>query len=367
MKLRSVFYNLQYFDFLFFSYINLLIFYGFILIYSVTGAEDLSRVKTQGIALVIGMVFFIFFTVINYRLLASFSWVLYLLSIILLGLLFFYGKLSRGSLSWFEIGTLHFQPSELIKFFMIIVLASFFHRFYEKMNSWFYFVFSLILVSIPIGLIFLESDMGSAVIIFLIWLGMIFFTPISFKKFAVFFIFLIFGCALAWFFMLAPYQKQRITSFLNPEQDPQGAGYNILQVLITIGSGGLTGRGLGHGPQSQLNFVPEAHTDFIFALNAEELGFLGVVVMLAIYFLLFRRMIKILHDSKERLANFIILGSIFLFIFQFGINIGMNTGLFPIVGIPLPFLSYGGSALISYLMVCGIVENIVLNKKSALF
>jgi rod shape determining protein RodA len=171
---------------------------------------------------------------------------------------------------------------------------------------------------------------------------------------------------LAWF-MMRDYQRERLMVFLNPQHDPTGSGYNVLQSIIAVGSGGLTGRGFGEGPQSQLNFLPVAHTDFVFAGFAEATGFIGAIVLIAILVLLFTRLLNVARASKDEFGMFLAVGSATMILFQMFVNIGMNISLMPVTGIPLPFVSYGGTSLVINFMLIGIIQSIYLRHKKITF
>jgi rod shape determining protein RodA len=211
------------------------------------------------------------------------------------------------------------------------------------------------------ALVLMQPDLGSAFILFFIWLGITIVAGIKVRHFLAVTLILLIILILSWQFFLAPYQKQRIITFFSPESDRLGAGYNILQSKIAIGSGGLWGKGLGHGSQARLNFLPEAHTDFIFAAVGEEWGFFGASFLLGLFLLIFWRLYKLSRKAPNNFTRLFIVGFSVLLFSQVFINIGMNLGLVPITGISLPFLSYGGSNLILMAVCLGIVQNIRLH------
>ncbi len=274
---------------------------------------------------------------------------LYFFILFLLFLPFLLGQIVRGSARWLQIGGFSFQPSEFAKPLLILFFAKHLERIRLKTGK--HFIFSLFLIILPVGLIVIEPDLGSALIIlfsliFMIWL------KFPYWKWWLPFLGLAFlGAFVGPRFVLRDYQLSRITSFINPSLDPLGQGYNLIQAKLAIGSGGLLGRGFGHGRQTQLAFLPEKHTDFIFAAIGEELGFLGVFFTLSFYFWLFWSLLKRINQTQNNNYKYFLRLGIFAQLFsQTVINIGMNLQLFPVVGLPLPFLSYGGSSLLSTLL-----------------
>lgn len=275
---------------------------------------------------------------------------LYVLSIVLLVILFWVGQPIRGSIRWFDLGIFRLQPSEIVKITTILVLASFFqNRTAGNIKN---ILLSLLIVSPAVFLIFREPDLGNAICIVAIWIAIAFVAGFKIKHIVV----LGLGAAifiLIGYEMLSPYQKIRVESFLNPAGDPLGTGYNIIQSKIAIGSGGIFGRGLGRGSQSQLNFLPEAESDFIFASQTEQLGFFGAGIIIGLLVFLIRRIVNF-ANSQDRFLKLILTGICSFLVFQFTVNIGMNLGLLPVTGITLPLVSYGGSSLISTLFLLGI-------------
>jgi len=275
-------------------------------------------------------------------------------SLLLLFLLFF-GKSVRGAKSWFLFGSFAWQPTDFMKLVLILILAKYFSRRHVEIRHFKHIFISGLYTFIPFILVFSQPDLGSAIIIFLIWLGLSMVAGISKKH-----LFLVLFAALSvllvsWFFVLAPYQKDRIISFLHPLANISGAGYNAYQSTIAVGSGQIFGKGVGYGTQSRLQFLPEYQTDFIFAAFAEEWGFVGSFLLLLLFGLVIWR---ILRAATLGASNFEILfgiGVATFFVSQIVINIGMNVGLLPVTGLPLPFMSYGGSHLLSEFTALGIL------------
>jgi len=348
----------------------LLVSIGIVVIYSTTWGEEgasLTRLKVQMIAGGIGLVFIFGLSLLDYRVFKNYHSLLYLVMILLLMAVLLWGSTIRGSKSWFSLGPVQFQPSEIAKVILIITLACFLANHQEKINQWRTLIFSFVLTLLPVGLIILEHDLGAAVILLVIWLGMVIIAGLKLRYvFATLALLVLIGL-LSWFFLFAPYQKSRILAFVNPESDPLGQNYNLIQSMIAVGSGGIWGRGLGHGSQSQLKFLPEQHTDFIFAVIAEEFGFLGGLVVLVLFVFLILRILKISRLSLDKSGALLGSGVAVLILAQVLVNIGMNIGLVPVAGISLPLISYGGSAMISFLISLGLVQSVHLNYRKALF
>ena len=309
----------------------------------------------QFIWFILGLALFFLFSQINYRTYQRLSWSFYLSSVVFLLATFIFGQVTRGAVRWIQIGSFNLQPSEIVKPFLILFFASFFAE--EKEDSLKKILRSLLFLFLPVALIFLQPDLGSSLVVIFIWLGMVLAKGIKVK-------WLVFGggflavfLPLAWYF-LKGYQKQRIYTFFNPERDPLGSGFNVIQSIIAVGSGKIFGRGLGRGTQSHLRFLPERHTDFIFASLAEEIGFIGVVVLLGLFFFLLWRILILARNTADHFAYFICLGVFSLLFIQIFINIGMNLGILPITGITLPLISYGGSSLLSTMVCLGIVSGL---------
>ena len=212
-----------------------------------------------------------------------------------------------------------------------------------------------------------QPDLGSAMILFLTWLAMVLLLPVPKKTILAIFLIILVLAAGAWLFVLQDYQKDRLLTFVQPQRDPLGSGYNVRQSVVAVGSGQVLGRGLALGSQSQLNFLPEQETDFIFAVIAEELGFVGAGLLLLLFASLFLRLYKIARETRDDFGNFLCLGIITYLTIQTFINIGMNLGIAPVTGIPLPLVSYGGSSLVSILIALGIVLNVNGKNQGSIF
>ncbi|MFH1392572.1 MAG: rod shape-determining protein RodA [bacterium] len=332
----------------------LLLCFGLSAIYSAS-PDNFYR---QAIFCLIGFVLMFLVSRINYHNLKNYTLLLYCLAIILLLLVLVFGHKIRGASSWFNLGKFGFQPVELAKLIMIIVLAKYFSQNSHNIYKWRTIITSALYLILPVGLIFLQPDMGSAFVFIVIWLGINLAAGIRLKHLCIIFLILIITASASWYFLLKDYQKNRFIVFLNPALDPLGRGYNIIQSIIAVGSGSFFGNGLGYGSQSRLDFLPEQHTDFIFAAIAEELGFIGAFFIIILFGLLFSRCFRILFKTEDNFGQFLVLGIIIYLFTHVFINIGMNIGLMPITGIPLPMISYGGSNLLITLIAIGLLQSI---------
>jgi len=360
--------NLKRIDWLLFVNVFLLVLFGLAAIYSTTlnvGEASIYNFAKQLIFFGVGLLFLFIFAFFDFRWFSSFYKFIYFLCLVALVLVLIFGKTLRGTTAWFGLGQLVIQPVEFIKIGFVIFLAKYLSDHAKEFVFLRHFFFTGLLTLLIVILIGLQPDLGSALIFIAIWLGMLYFTNLPKKYFLYLFVFILILAVLCWFFILQTYQKDRILNLLDPSRDPLGTGYNVHQSLIAIGSGQFFGRGLGLGSQSQLNFLPEQQTDFIFSVIAEELGFVGAMAVIVFFFLFFYRLIRIMKNSYDNFGNFLLLGFFLSLFAQFLINIGMNISLTPVVGVPLPFLSLGGSSLIASLIIVGIIQSIIrINKES---
>lgn len=266
----------------------------------------------------------------------------------------------KGAKSWIDLHYFSFEPSDVLKIIIILILAKYLSLRHIEIANIKHIIITAVYAGIPGALILLQPDFGSAVIIFLIWFGMILASGVNKKHLLIVIISVILLFSLSWLFILKPYQKLRILTFINPLLDPKGAGYNILQSKIAIGSGGIFGKGIGYGSQSRLNFLPEPETDFIFAAFAEEWGLIGVFFIFLFFGIFLSRIIRFAFAGKTGINNFeklYAIGLSFLFFSQFTINVGMNIGMLPVTGLTLPFMSYGGSHIFSSFIALGIFSS----------
>jgi len=320
-----------------------------------------ANFQKQIISLVIGVTAMFFLAFYDYRVLNSASTKMYFALLTLLLLVIFFGTTVRGTTGWIGVGTLRFQPVEVAKVILVIFLASFFAGKKNQLSIVVRTVTSIVLIFLPIFLILRQPDFGSAAIILGVWMIMLLVSGINKKNLFILFVIGTLTATSGWF-MLKTYQKERLVNFVRPENDPRGSGYNVLQSIVAVGSGGLTGKGLGHGSQSQLNFLPEKHTDFIFAVLSEELGFFGSAIIFFLFSVIFYRMRQIALSARDNFGYLLAVGIMAMVFMQFLVNIGMNIGMMPATGVPLPFLSYGGSSLVSVLASIGIMQSVYLRR-----
>jgi rod shape determining protein RodA len=282
----------------------------------------------------------------------------YLFATVVLIAVLFFGTTIAGTRGWFRIAGFSFQPVELAKVAFILMNARLIDRYGRRFEGMHFVIGSGLIAGVLMGLTFLQPDLGSALVIFGMWFLYLLTARVRFRYVALVAISAITVAILGWFFVLQEYQKDRFATFLDPSADPLGAGYNLNQSMIAIGAGRLTGTGLGYGSQSQLQFLPEAQTDFIFAVIAEELGFVGVLVLFGLFIGLFWRLTTHVSHANSDFAAYTLIGICLLFAIQVVVNVGGTTGLLPITGVTLPFVSYGGSSFLMNCMLIGIAESI---------
>ena len=392
-----------------------LIIIGFIAVFSTTyhlqlklELDPLYFVKRQFISLLLAGVGLFFLTYIDYKHLKKAALALYGLTVFLLLVILFTGSSAQGAQRWLQLGPFSFQPSELSKLTLIVALAAFLNE-RKKLAGWWDAGYLLLLVGVPFLLIFKQPDLGTALVFIGILLGMLaaseasprllllLITPLIsalLRPVIVLWLVYILALVLALFLsrasvkdwllilglnigvgiavplfwgMLKAYQRQRIAAFLDPAADPYGAGYHSLQSMIAVGSGGLFGKGFLHGSQTQLQFIPEQHSDFIFSAIGEEFGFLGSLIVLCLFALLIWRALVIAAESRDLLGRLLASGIATLFSFHVVANMGMAIGILPVVGIPLPFLSFGGTSLIIGLAGVGILQSISIRRHKIIF
>ncbi len=340
--------------------VSVLLMFSFAAIYSIdlSRGEELTYFPTQFTAFVIGVVLLLLVSRLHMSFFQSLSKPVYFLSVLALILVLFFGNSIRGTTGWFRLAGLSFQPAELAKLGLIMMLGYLIVKQGRRFDKLQFVVLSGIFLIIPVLLILLQPDLGSALVLGVIWFGMLIFTGV--KKRYIFILTLLVICTfvLSWFFVFEQYQRDRLSVFLHPEEELLGAGYNVNQSIIAIGAGNFFGRGLGFGSQSQLHFLPEAQTDFIFSVIAEELGFVGAFIVLLVYVLFLIKIIFIAKNCRDDYGSYVAVGIGLLFFIQLIFNLGGATGLLPITGLTLPFVSYGGSSLVINLLLVGILMSI---------
>ncbi|MFH1541697.1 MAG: rod shape-determining protein RodA [bacterium] len=402
-------------DHLLWSAVGLLLMISFFAIFSCTfsmqakvGADALLFVKKQLFSLLVGLVGLVAFTYFDYKHLKKFAIPLYTIMLLMLFAVLFIRGGAGSAQRWLQLGPMSFQPSELAKIFFVITLAAFFAK-RELLTSLSQNILLLIMAGLPFLLIFKQPDLGTALVFIVILIGLlsvtnsstrlllllttpvlsIAFRPLLFLWFIYLFAVVVtlflsralvrdwllilgvnisVGIAIPFIWsMLKPYQQNRILSFLNPGLDPYGAGYHSLQSKIAIGSGGFFGKGFLHGTQTQLQFIPEQHSDFIFSVVGEEFGFLGAVLVLGLFGIIIWRAFTIAANSPDRFGSLLAAGIAVMTAFHVFANVGMVLGLLPVVGMPLPFVSFGGSSLLMNLIALGILQNIAMRREKLIF
>ena len=362
----GIFQKLRNFDYVLLACILLLGFISLTTMYSTDGGNILFHTKSHFVKLVIFTIMMLIFSFINIKFWFSVGYLSYLIVIALLVWTYFFGIKSSGSQRWMDLYFINLQPSELMKICIILCLAKYFHRMkLENVNSIYTILTSLIIILLPMGLVIVQPDLGTSLLIAISGIAVLWFAGINHK----YFIYTMLGFVISLPFIIAflkPYQKLRVLTFLNPDRDPLGAGYQIIQSKIAVGSGGLFGKGFLKGTQSYLEFLPEKHTDFIFTLFSEEFGFVGSVFLLLIYAVIIYRIIRIGAISRSYFAKIFCYSfgtSIFVYIV---INMSMVLGMVPIVGSPLPIMSYGGSSMLATMIGLGIVMSAKIHSQQSI-
>jgi len=348
----------------------LLMIFGLAALYSLqinVAEPNFVFLNRQLIFVGLGLVLFFLMSQISFRVWGDYYKVILGTVAFMLIVVLIVGISIRGTTGWLEFFGQTFQPVELAKIALIIFLAKFFTSRGKQPKLLTDIFISGLITGALIVLVMLQPDLGSAMILFFIWLVMVLLLPIRKKTVFIIFLIIVVLAAGAWFFLFKDYQKDRLLTFIQPQLDPLGAGYNVRQSVVAVGSGQLVGRGLALGSQSQLNFLPEQETDFIFAVIAEELGFVGASLLLILFFSLLVRLYRIAQQTRDDFGNMLALGVITYLTVQTFINMGMNMGIAPVTGVPLPLVSYGGSSLLSVLIALGIVLNIHLKNRSTMF
>lgn len=342
----------------------LLILYGVIMIYSANQTQDDLKDlwRVQLIRAGIGLVVMMLVAAFDYRYYTVVYKFLYVAMLVLLAVLFIVAELTAGTLRWLDLNLFPVQPSEIAKIVVIITVAKILADRDGQMHKLHNLLFSLVLIVPPLLLIYLQPDLGTTVIIAAVWLIMALMAGVHPLHVGLMGLVAVLISPVVWL-TLADYQRQRFMLFLNPESDP-AAYYNVQQALISIGSGGILGKGFGIGTQSQLRFLRVRHTDFIFSVIGEELGLLGGLLLLILIVVLIWRIMRAADLSGDMFGRFICIGVAALIAVQSFVNLGVNIGLLPVTGTPLPFVSYGGSSLITFLISIGLVQSVLMRRKT---
>ena len=340
--------------------------FGLLSLYSVADANFDPWARNHLIRFVISAILFFIISIIDIKIILKLTYPLFVINILVLVLIMFIGTETYGATRWIRIAGVSLQPSEFIKVSLILCLAKYYHSIpiieASKISR---MIIPVIITLIPVGLVIIQPDLGTSIII-LIGAGSIFWiVGINYKYFIVA---LLSACAsipVGWQY-LHNYQKERVFTFFNPERDPLGNGYHIMQSKIALGSGGFAGKGYLEGTQSHLNFLPEMHTDFIFTMYGEEFGFIGTFLLLIIYLSIILVSFNLATKSRSSFGKYLSCGLIFLFFSHVFINVGMVMGLLPVVGVPLPLISYGGSSMLATMIGFGLIMNCYINRDTIL-
>jgi rod shape determining protein RodA len=358
------------FDLTLFIVMVLLTVIGILVLYSISfkAANVASPVdaRNQIIFAIVSLGFFFAAARTDYRTWARLTPWLYLFSLTTLVIVEVAGKTALGATRWINLGFFQFQPSELAKLVLIVVLAKYFSDHYDEMEKPRYLALSLVYTLVPMVLVLAQPDLGTALVLGIIWLSMALISRVRKWHLVALFSLAVLALPLGMQF-LKPYQRDRLATFFNPTADPLGTGYNVVQSTIAVGSGQLFGRGLAAGSQSQLNFLPSQHTDFIFAVLTEKLGFVGGIILFALFIVLLGRGLVIAYRAQDRFGMFLAVGIVAMFLFHLFVNIGMNMGIMPVTGIPLPFVSYGGTSLVIGMIGIGLLESVAVRRKKLEF
>jgi rod shape determining protein RodA len=333
---------------------------GLLTVYGIGSDELIVFFKKQLIFLAFGFILMLGLSFFDYRVFKNYSSVLVILYLFsLLSLIFvLFSQEIRGASSWFRLGPINFEPIEFVKIIVILFLAKYFSLRHIEMYRVRHLIISGFYIALLVFVVMFQPDFGSALVLLSIWFGLIVVSGIKIRHLIALLLIMFLLLIGSWFGVLKDYQKQRILTFLNPQDDPYGRGYHISQSLIAIGSGGLFGQGLDTNSQAGLRFLPEQHTDFIFSTLAEQRGLFGVFVLLLLFALLFWRIIKIALTSLNNFSRLFASGLAIMIFAQLMINIGMSMAVLPITGLTLPFVSYGGSSLVSIFLALGILQSI---------
>ncbi len=341
------------------------------MIYSAAKGGEIGRayVERQLAAALIGAILAIVVASVDTGIVHRISGRLYGFSLLVLIILLFTGDTSKGAQRWIGYGAFRIQPSEFVKVILIVALAVFVVQRLEKIRTPQVFVLSFLYMLAPILLIFKQPDLGTSLALFAIWLFMMFVMGTNLKNVLMFLAICAVSVVVVFHVhgVLKDYQKNRLISFVDPAADPQGSGYHVRQSRIAIGSGQFVGKGYLQGTQSKLRFIPEQHTDFIFTVVGEELGFVGSAVLVGLYLILIMRGMYIMSVTEDALARAIAAGILGMFVFHILINVGMTLGIMPVTGVPLPMFSYGGSSLVANLVAIGLLEGISMRRHRIVF
>ena len=334
---------------------------GLVTLYAAIHQGDAVLWNKQLVFIGAGFCVFLFLCFVPIRFLGLVSWPFYIIALLLLALVPLVGDIQMGARRWLDLGIVNLQPSELMKWALMFVLANWFAS--READSIASIGVALGLAIAPASLIIIQPDLGTTLVLLFAATALLIAAGLPWHWFAVAVTLALASLPILWNFVMHDYQKRRVLTLLDPQSDPLGAGYHVIQSTIAIGSGGLFGKGYMQGTQASLHFLPEQHTDFIFAVLAEEGGFVGAALLLLLYTILISRMLVISYRAHSRFGSLVCIGVASVFLLYISVNIGMVSGLLPVVGLPLPFISYGGSALVTMLAALGLVMRVAIESK----
>ena len=357
----SAFAKLQSINYPLLGLIITLFFVGLAALYSISNGDFNSWPLKHSQRFILGLIIFFLVIFFDLRLIYGYAYVIFFLSIISLVIIPFFGIESNGATRWINIAGISLQPSEFVKYTLILALAKYFHSINNDSGFIKTLIIPLIITVVPVFLVITQPDLGTALIILLGGISLFWISGLNYKYFIVGVFSILCSLPVLWQY-LKDYQKDRVLTFFNPERDPLGNGYHIMQSKIALGSGGIFGKGYMEGTQSHLNFLPEMQTDFIFTMLGEEFGFIGTLLLLLIYAALIMISIRLALKSRSLFSKYLSLGVCNVFFIYVFVNIGMVTGLLPVVGVPLPFISYGGSSMLAVMFGFGLLMNCYINR-----
>ncbi len=335
---------------------------GFAMLYSIAGEKIDPWAYRQAIRFAIGMAVLMVVALIDIRLWLKLAYPAYAVALILLIGVEFFGVSSMGAMRWIRIGPIQIQPSEVMKIAMVLALARYFHGIsLDQVSRPLSLVPPVLIIAIPVALVLVQPDLGTAALLLFGGIGMLFLAGLNWWIFAIAGLAGLLAGPLAWQF-LYEYQRDRIFTFLDPTRDPLGAGYNIIQSKIALGSGGVFGKGFGDGSQGRLNFLPESHTDFILTALGEELGLVGACILLGMYLLVLGYAVSFALESRNHFGRLLAMGVSLTFFLYVVINAAMVMGLVPVVGVPLPLVSYGGTAMMTLMFGFGLLMSVHIHR-----
>ena len=357
----SAFAKLQSINYPLLGLIITLFFVGLAALYSISNGDFNSWPLKHSQRFILGLIIFFLVIFFDLRLIFGYAYVIFFLSIISLVIIPFFGIESNGATRWINIAGISLQPSEFVKYTLILDLSKYFHSINNDSSFIKTLIIPLIITIVPVMLVITQPDLGTALIILLGGISLFWISGLNYKYFIVGVFSILCSLPVLWQY-LKDYQKDRVLTFFNPERDPLGNGYHIMQSKIALGSGGIFGKGYMGGTQSHLNFLPEMQTDFIFTMLGEEFGFIGTLLLLLMYAALIMISIRLALKSRSLFSKYLSLGVCNVFFIYVFVNIGMVTGLLPVVGVPLPFISYGGSSMLAVMFGFGLLMNCYINR-----